>query len=83
MESVMKLLALASFFITTAYAAANGLCGFFGIPGVCVPAASCRRDDGNYVSDFCPDDLPDIKCCIKTFCGNNGMCEGMEDRCLG
>ncbi|KAF2877119.1 hypothetical protein BDV95DRAFT_601534 [Massariosphaeria phaeospora] len=64
----------------------NGPCtGENGAVGVCVPTASCTRDNGTYISNACPGTPEDIKCCTKTSCqleARKGDCRWV-DKCGG
>ncbi|KAF1949896.1 hypothetical protein CC80DRAFT_483556 [Byssothecium circinans] len=56
-----------------------------GAPGVCVPTASCSRDNGTYIDNACPGLPEDIKCCTKPHCqlqAKKGDCRWV-DKCTG
>jgi hypothetical protein len=54
----------------------NGQCnGANNTPGVCVSTSSCTSAGGSYISNACPDQPEDIKCCVKPTCGSGGSCK--------
>ncbi|KAG9042463.1 hypothetical protein FS837_010830 [Tulasnella sp. UAMH 9824] len=56
--------------------AINGRCtGANNAPGVCIATQDCTRAGGEFVSNRCPDDPENIKCCTKSNCGSGGSCK--------
>ena len=64
----------------------GGSCtGSGGNTGVCIDTGDCTADGGTFVSDECPHDPNNIKCCTKTKCGpsDNGKCQFTSTSCSG
>lgn len=54
----------------------NGQCtGANNALGVCVSTSSCTEAGGSYISNACPDQPDNIKCCTKSSCGSGGSCK--------
>ncbi|KAL8811653.1 MAG: hypothetical protein Q9200_001623 [Gallowayella weberi] len=64
------------------FAAVNGPCSIDGTPGVCVTTTNCAKADGSFRSGFCPNDVDNVKCCIKPQCGAGGNCRSSSS-CTG
>ncbi|KAF9921397.1 hypothetical protein FBU30_008617 [Linnemannia zychae] len=55
-------------------------------PGLCVPTRTCTADGGSYYSGWCPNDPPDVKCCLYGDCHVPGVGDGFcapTSMCLG
>ncbi|KAL6598297.1 hypothetical protein U3516DRAFT_913660 [Neocallimastix sp. 'constans'] len=68
--------------IPSALAAVNGKCSSGN--GVCVSTTSCSKSGGTYVSNKCPNDPSNIKCCNKkcSYNGKSGQCT-FKSQCKG
>ncbi|KAI7265380.1 hypothetical protein KC345_g8493 [Hortaea werneckii] len=67
-----RLLALAPFVLGKV----GDTCNYDGIKGTCIHTKDCRNSFT--ITNLCPDDLADVKCCLTKQCkdsaGNGGVC---------
>lgn len=66
---MMHLFYLVTLFPLAALAAVNGHCsgkatGQYLTDGICESIATCDYYHGSYMDGGCPDDVPDVKCCL-------------------